>query len=292
VQPLLASSSLRVDVGGIPAVDGLSMASTGDHVLVLGAARALFETAAGLRPSARGELLVADRDPLEAVREGSLAGASLDPPLPAGWTIRRYVTWSARLAGHRATTSSELADEAIDRLKLGTAADDALGKVAAAARRGTVIAAALATGAAVLLVEDPIAGLPADVGRPFARIVVRALSDRRTAFFAPRVSLDSPFALAADEAIVVDGSQVVAQGDPAELAAGEGTFLVRVVGDAEAFVEAMQGQGGRLLGEGAAQARACLTIDLGALSTLDVLRIAEASNAVVLELRPLARVFA
>jgi ABC-type multidrug transport system ATPase subunit len=281
-----------VDVGGIPAVDGLSMASTGDHLLVLGAARALFETAAGLRASARGELLVADRDPLEAVRAGSLAGASLDPPLPSSWTIRRYVTWSARLAGHRAATSSELADEAIDRLKLGTAADDALGKVAAAARRGTVIAAALATGAAVLLIEDPIAGLPADVGRPFARIVVRALADRRTAFFAPRVSLDSPFALAADEAIVVDGSQVVAQGDPAELAAGEGTFLVRVVGDAEAFVEAMTGQGGRLLGDGAARARACLTIDLGALSTLDVLRIAEASHAVVVELRPLARVFA
>jgi ABC-type multidrug transport system ATPase subunit len=281
-----------VDVGGIPAVDGLSMASTGDHLLVLGAARALFETAAGLRPSARGELLVADRDPLEAVRAGSLAGASLDPPLPSSWTIRRYVTWSARLAGHGAATSSELADEAIDRLKLGTAADDALGKVAAAARRGTVIAAALATGAAVLLVEDPIAGLPADVGRPFARIVVRALADRRTAFFAPRVSLDSPFALAADEAIVVDGSQVVAQGDPAELAAGEGTFLVRVVGDAEAFVEAMTGQGGRLLGDGPARARACLTIDLGALSTLDVLRIAEASHAVVVELRPLARVFA
>jgi len=99
-----------VDVGGIPAVEGLSMASTGDHLLVLGAARALFETAAGLRASARGELLVADRDPLEAVRAGSLAGASLDPPLPSSWTIRRYVTWSARLAGHGATTSSELAD--------------------------------------------------------------------------------------------------------------------------------------------------------------------------------------
>src|SRR5580704_12086212 len=47
--PLLAASSLRVDVGGSPAVDGLTLATTGDRVLVLGAARALFEAAAGLR---------------------------------------------------------------------------------------------------------------------------------------------------------------------------------------------------------------------------------------------------
>jgi ABC-type multidrug transport system ATPase subunit len=268
------------------------MASTGEHLLVLGAPRALFETAAGLRASTRGELRVADRDPLDAVRAGASAGAPLDPPLPSSWTVRRYVTWSAQLAGHPAATSRSLADEAIERMKLAGAANDKLGKVAAAARRGTVIAAALATGAAILLVEDPIAGLPPDVGRPFARIVVRALADRQTAFFAPRVSLDSPFALAADEAIVIDGSQVVAQGDPAEIAAGEGTFLVRVTGDAGAFVEAVQGQGGRLLGAGKEPARACLTIELGALSTLDVLRIADASKAVVLELRPLARVFA
>ena len=113
-----------------------------------------------------------------------------------------------------------------------------------------MIAAALATGAGVLLIEDPLAALPAEGARSFARIVVRALSDRRMVVFAPRVSLDSPLALAAEEAIVIDGSRVVAQGAPAEIAAGESAFVLRVGGDARAFVSAVEAQGGRLLATG------------------------------------------
>jgi len=291
VQPLLASSSVRVDAGGTSAIDGLTLASTGDRIVVLGAARALFESAAGLRAIARGELRVADQDPLDAVRAGALAGAPLDPPLPPDWTVRHYVAWSARLGGHPRGTAHALADEAIERMKLASLSNSKLGGVAMAARRGVVIAAALATGAGVLLLEDPIAALPPDVARSFARIVVRALSDRRTAVFAPRIALDSPLALAADEAIVVAGSRVVGQGAPAEIAAGESAIVLRLGGDAQAFVTAVQAQGARLLG-GGVERRECVTIDLGGLRALDVLRIAASSNAVVLELRPLASAFA
>ncbi len=295
VQPLLASSSLRVDVGGTSAVDGLSLATTGDRVLVLGAARALFEAAAGLRVSARGELRIADHDPVDAVRAGIAAGAPLDPPLPSSWTVRHYVVWSARIAGNDRAAARALADDAIDRMKLAPHSNRKLGDAATAARRGAVIAAALATGAGVLLVEDPIAALPADTARSFARIVVRALSDRRTVVFAPRVALDSPIALAAEEAIVIDGSRLAAQGAPAEIAAGESAFVLKIGGDARAFVSAAEAQGARLLGAGDARLdprRDGITIDLGGLRTLDVLRIAASSNAVVLELRPLSRAFA
>jgi ABC-type cobalamin/Fe3+-siderophores transport system ATPase subunit len=292
VQPLLASSALRVDVGGTSTVDGLSLATSGDRVLVLGAARALYEAAAGARPIARGELLVADQQPLDAIRTGMAAGAPVDPPLPSSWTVREYVVWSARLAGHAAGTARALADDALDRLKLTSLSKNKLGAVALAARRGTVIAAALATGASIMLLEDPVAALPADVARSFARIVVRALSDRRTAVFAPRVALDSPIALAADEAIVVDGSRVAAQGAPAEIAAGESAFVLRLGGDARAFVSAAEAQGARLLAPGGDPRLDGVTLDLGGLRALDLLRIAASSNAVVLELRPLARTFA
>jgi ABC-2 type transport system ATP-binding protein len=288
---LLDASSLRVDVGGSPAVDGLSMASTAERVLVLGAARALFEAAAGTRPVTRGTLRVAERDPLDAVRSGTSAGAPLDPPLPPGWTLRQYVEWSARLTGHSRGASRGLADEAIERLKLDALARNKLGTLAPAARRGGVLAAAIATAATVILVEDPTVGLSADAARSFARIVARALSDRRSIVFTGRASLDSPLALAADEAIVVSGSQVVAQGAPAEIAAGESAFLVRVGGDARAFVVAMEAKGGRVLAAAPEAARGCMTIDLGELKTLDLLRIAAEANAVVLELRPLASSF-
>ncbi len=281
-----------MDVGGTSTVDGLTLATSGDRVLVLGAARALYEAAAGVRAIARGELRVADQHPLEAIRAGALAGAPLDPPLPSSWTVREYVVWSARLAGHAAGTARALADESLERMKLASLSKTKLGGAAPAARRGTVIAAALATGAPVLLIEDPIAALPSDATRSFARIVVRALNDRRTVVFAPRVALDSPIALAADEAIVVDGSRVAAQGAPAEIAAGESAFVLRLGGDARAFVSAAEAQGARLLVPGDDPRRDGVTIDLGGLRALDLLRIAASSNAVVLELRPLARTFA
>jgi ABC-2 type transport system ATP-binding protein len=292
VQALLTASQLRVDVGGTSAVDGLTLSSTGDRILVLGAARALFEATAGVRAVVRGELRVADEDPLDALRMGALAGAPLDPALPTGWTVRQYVAWSARLAGHARATARALAEEAIDRMKLGALSSTKLAVVATTARRGAVIAAALATGAGVVLLEDPIAALPADTARSFARIVVRALSDRRTAVFAPRIALDSPLALFADEALVIEGSRVVGQGAPAEIAAGEGAFVLRVGGDAHAFVSAVEAQGARLLAAGDDLRRDSITIDFGALRAVDVLRIAASSNAVVLELRPLAWAFA
>jgi energy-coupling factor transporter ATP-binding protein EcfA2 len=186
----------------------------------------------------------------------------------------------------------ELAGEAIERMKLGSMSESKLGAIAATARRGTVIAAALATGAGALLIEDPAAGLPPEAARSFGRIVVRALSDRRSAVFAARVALESPIALNADEAIVVAGSRVVAQGAPAEIAAGDSAFVLRVGGDARAFVSAVQAEGARLLLAADDVHQGSIAIDLGGLRTLDVLRIASSSNAVVLELRPLAATFA
>ncbi len=178
-------------------------------------------------------------------------------------------------------------------MKLEAHAENKVGRVVASARRAGVIAGALATGAAILLVEDPLAGLAADTARSFARIVARALSDRRSVVFAARIPLDSPLSLAADEAIVIDGAHVAAQGAPAEIAACETALSLRVGGDVQAFVIAVKANGGRLVAEEVGPLTVgCMTIDLGALRTRDVLRIAAASNAVVLELRPLARSFA
>lgn len=231
--------------------------------------------------------------PIDAVRQGVAAGAPLDPPLPSDWTVHQYVTWSARLARHARGTARALGSEAIERMKLEPHAKTKLSQVAASARRAAVIAGAIATGATTLLLEDPLAGLTGETARSFARVIVRALPDRQSAVFAARVALDSPLALAADEAIVLDGALVAAQGPPAEIAAGESAFVLRIGGDAHAFLAAMKEQGGKLLvGSPDPTSLARMTVDLGDLRTRDVLRIAETSNAVVLELRPLARSFA
>jgi ABC-2 type transport system ATP-binding protein len=288
----LASSHLRVDVGGVPAIDGLTLTSTGDHVLVLGAARALFEAAAGLRPIARGELLIEGMSAPDAIRAGVAACAPLDPPLPLTWTALQYATWSARLAGHARSVALPLATDALRRMQITPMARTKLGAAKPAARRAAVLAAALATGAGSLLVEDPALGLASETAHLLARTVARALADRCTIVFAARVPLESPLALTSDEAIVIDGSQVAAQGAPAEIAASERTLALRVHGDLDAFLRAVEAHGGHAEIAPGALPPSYVRLALGPLAARDLLRIAAESDAVVVELRPLARPFA
>ncbi|MDP9150078.1 MAG: hypothetical protein M3O36_09080, partial [Myxococcota bacterium] len=159
-------------------------------------------------------------------------------------------------------------------------------------RRAVVVAAALATGATTLLIEDPLNGLPEESARPFARALSRAIQDRRTALFAARLPLQSPLALYADEALVVTGSQVAVQGAPAEIAAAERSFWLRVHGDVEAFIRAVEVLGARVVVTSGGALPSEMRVDLGPLATRDLLRIANGTETAVLELRPLARVFA
>ena len=53
-EPLLLVEDLRVDVDGVPACDGLTLRTSGDRVLVLGAPRAFYEAVCGVRPVVRG----------------------------------------------------------------------------------------------------------------------------------------------------------------------------------------------------------------------------------------------
>jgi ABC-type multidrug transport system ATPase subunit len=292
VPPLLETVLLRVDVAGVPAIDGLTLASTGEWVLVLGGARALFEAAAGLRGVERGSVRIEGQSPIDAVRGGIAACAPLDPPLPPRWTARMYARWSASLAGHAKAVAKSMAAEALARLELTSFADARLSAVTPQVRRATVVAAALATGATTLLVEDPLTDLAPGVGRPLARTCARALAGRRVAFFAAHVALESPVGLAADEAIVVEGSSVAHQGAPAQLAASERALALRIAGDAEAFTTAVCAAGATLLAPLQASTQAYVRLDAGPLATRDVLRIALECRAVVLEVHPIARAFA
>jgi ABC-type multidrug transport system ATPase subunit len=241
--------------------------------------------------------------PLAAVRARMTASAPLDPPLPPRWTVGQYATWSARLAGHGRRDAEQLAGSALEALQLGSSARTRLRLAPMAMRRATVIAAAMATGAPAILLDDPLSGLPEEAARPFARVLARALEAeprRRVVLFAARVALESPLALAADEAFVIDGSHVSDHGAPAEVAAHEKTLALRVEGDVEAFARAVEAEGGRAILAGTRGAEAppgppgptFVRVELGKLAARELLRIAEQTNAVVRELRPIAGVFA
>ncbi len=286
--PLLELVQARIDVEGLPAVDGLSFSTSEERVVILGGARVLFEAASGMRVPSHGEIRARGVAARNAARSGLSAGAPCDPPFPPTWTAREYVMWSARIAGHGPGDARALVDQALVQMKMSAVADDRLRGASTQTRRATSIAAALATGADILLLEEPVEGLPDDTARHFARTVLRALEKRSWAVFAARLPLESPFTMDADEAVIVLGESVVAQGAPSELAAREHAYAVRMLGATDDFARLASERGARVSGKGSE-----LTIDLGeSLTVSDLLRAAAETQATVLELRPLSHAFA
>lgn len=284
-EALLVASDLRVDVDDVPACDGLDLRTTGQRVLVLGAPRALFEAASGQRSAARGGLTVGGAPARDAVRDARVAGCALDPPLPPRWTALEYVTWSARLAGHRAADATLLVDDAIARVQLGVMARTPLAQLVPHAKRAVVLAAALATGASTIVLDDPLAALPEEIARTWARIVVKALAERAWIVFAGRVPLTSPLALEADEAIVVASSRVLTQGSPASIAAANRRFVARIHGSTDALSQRLAAAGAQLEVQGAQ-----VLLDLGdAVTTADLLGMCVEVDVTIVEMLPLAR---
>jgi ABC-type branched-subunit amino acid transport system ATPase component len=284
---VLEVKRLRVDVGGVPQIDGLTLKTAGERVLVLAAPSALFAVVAGLVRPRHGEILINGLTPADAVRDGVAAGVPLDPPLPPTWTASEYVRWNARAAGQSKDAADEQTREALAKLKLDAVATARLRSLPLTARRALGVAAALATGASTLLLEAPLAGLLEEPARSLARLVVRATESRNLVTFAPRTSLASPLATDADESIVLDGDRVIAQGAPAEVATRDRVYSLRLRGSGAAFAAAAERKGARVSGEGSSW-----VVDLGAsLRVSDLLDVAAASESVVLELRPLAFAF-
>jgi ABC-type multidrug transport system ATPase subunit len=287
--PLLAAAAARLDVAGVPAVDGLDLRTKGERVVILGGPRALFEAAAGLRNVAHGEVRLLGMAPLDAVRSRAVAGAPFEPPLPPRWSVTEYVTWSARLAGHDRREARARAAEAIEAMELGTLAGASIGGTTPTARRGIVLAAAIATGAEVLLVDDPLGGLADDAVAAFGRVVAKALEARRYAVFASRLPLESALAATADEVLVLGGPVVVAQGAPVAIAAERTAVALKVGGTPEevaAYANAIESQGGRTSVSGQGLGLTHLKVELGPLARKDLFRLALETHTTLLELRP------
>ncbi len=283
--PLLEVEDLRVDVDGVPACDGLALATTGERVLVLGAPRALFEAVGGLRPIQRGAIRVRGAAPAQAVDGRVVAVVPLDPPLPPKWTAATYIRWSSRLAGHGGAEAKRHTASAIERMQLGAMTEKPLATFPPHARRAVVVGAALATEAAAVALEDPLGGLAEDVARSWARILVQALGDRPWMVFAPRVPLTSPLALAADEAAIVTSARTFAQGAPAELAATDKRYIARIHGALDALGALLSERGATMQVQGAQ-----VVLDLGeSLTTAELLGLCGEANVTVVEMLPIAR---
>ena len=282
---LLAAEDVRIDVDGVPTCDGLTFRTTGTHVLVLGAPRALFDATCGLAKVVRGTLAVRGTAAAAAAAQSVVAGAAQEMPLPPRWTVAEYIQWSARLAGVPAPEAKRSTDVAIEKLRLGPLAKTETSRLVLHGRRATIVASALATCAEVIALDDPLGGLADDVSIAYAGVLAEALADRAWVVFAPRMPLVSVLAERADEAIVATALRVEAQGAPAALAASTHRFVARLDGPAQPVLAEIEARGVAVELHGAH-----LVLDLGsAMTTCELVAMCAAADVSVVELMPVAR---
>lgn len=223
---MIASDGLRVDDALGESVSGLTFATSGRRVLLLGAPSALVPSLGGLAKPRRGSLSIDGRSAAEARRSGRLAVVPARLAVPPKWTARRYVEASAELAG--IARPEVVADRALGLMALGDLAAAPLGRQSDLVQRGVAIAAAIALPDAVIVLEEPLVGLEAELAATFAATLVRALEERAWAVCAARLPRSSPLVLAADEALVFEAEAVAERGSPSRVA-GEASHAAVVV---------------------------------------------------------------
>ncbi len=210
-----------------------------------------------------------------------VGAAPFDPPLPADFTVRSYIEWSARLADIGRITKSRVGD-AIDRVGLAKAAKRQLRTLAAAERRALLLAHAVVASPAVIVAETPLADLDGEAATFVLTALSRVVEGRASIVSVARTLPGAPEAALLDRAetlLYFASGALVHAGSPKDAARGR-RFGVTVVSNAEALKAELETRGMTL--EGGPDR---FTVELAeGVEPAEILRAASTARAAVVEL--------
>jgi ABC-2 type transport system ATP-binding protein len=252
--PAIVASGLQRAFGDLLAVQGIDLSvQEGEIYAFLGPNGAGKTTTVRMLTTlllpTGGEATVAGHDVVRearAVRAAigvALQEAALDPLM----TGRELIRLQATLQGLAPAEGRRRADDLLDRVGLGEAADRRVGTYSGGMQRRLDLAAALVHEPRVLFLDEPTTGLD-PVSRKTIWEEVRALNQAGTTVFLTTQYLEEADQLADDVAIIADG-RIVAEGTPEALKAEIGNPHVQLqladgqVAEAEAVLAPL----GRLL---------------------------------------------
>jgi ABC-2 type transport system ATP-binding protein len=300
--PLLEARDVRIAVDDVVAVERLSCATRGDRVLCAGDARPLFAAVTGVPLLARGRrepdeppgearvvagsLALAGRDVAHGAHRAIAGAAPLDPPLPPRWTAEAYVAWSARLGGATTRPARALAATALERVGLLASRSRPLSALALPERRALVMAAAIATSPAVVVIEDPLSGLQGGAAGFVMAAIASATQGRRALLSIGRADAAGPggaLVRGATDLLVLSGGEVSFEGAPDALVQGFRVYALLVRKRADALRDALATRGIELRG---GPSRFTVALPAG-VSTRDIVAAVVQAQAAVVELSPI-----
>jgi ABC-type multidrug transport system ATPase subunit len=218
--PLLVCENARIDRGGAPAFDGLTLTADCERLALIGDWSAVFELLASRAELVSGKVTVGGRPAERAVLEQAVGLALADPPLPESLTALGYLEHSARLMGTRRRAAKAAAGEALERLGVQSLAGQRLSDLPRAHRRVVLLAHATLGAPPAIALEAPLADLDERSAAWVQEILWRAASDRRllvSARHVPALGPERELLDRMDEVVLLESKTVVAQGAPAKL---------------------------------------------------------------------------
>jgi ABC-2 type transport system ATP-binding protein len=288
---LLELDGVRIDRGGAPLLEGLSLGADADRVALIGDWSGLFQLLATSAELVAGQARIAGRPAESAAREQVIGLALVDPPLPPAVTALAYLEQSARLLGLQRAAAKAAARAALERLGVGSLAGQRLADLPRAHRRVVLIAHATLGSPQVLVLEAPLAELDDWNAGWVLEILWRAAADHRllvSSRYAPALGRERELIDRMDQVIVLESGVVVAQGPAASALAGSRRYRVVASRHADALAKRLVDQQLSVHVADGAPGAARLIVELPEGTAPDaVLDAALEVDAPVLELLPL-----
>ncbi|MFE7117733.1 ABC transporter ATP-binding protein [Streptomyces sp. NPDC057654] len=215
---VVAAEGLRYRYGETVALDGVDLeVGAGECVALLGPNGAgkstLVTIAVGLRTPQEGSVRVLDGDPRRAATRRRLGVAQQTLGFPNTLTVHELVTGAAIRGGLRAAAAGPVMAE----LGLSELARRRVSKLSGGQKQRVQLAMALVTEPALLVLDEPTAGLDTSARRHFWQILARRREQGTAVLVTTHLIEES--AEVADRVVVLDHGRVLADAPPEELVA-------------------------------------------------------------------------
>ncbi len=303
--PVLSADEVHISVDGATVLAGVQLRTQSNRVLLSGMSTPLMNVLTGLTDSAlrfgpepstespstetrivSGKLQLLGRDVASRQHHAIAGFAPLDPPLPQRWSVKEYLKWAARLSGHGSRHARLHADATLQKLQLEKLGKRQLKTLSKLQRRAVVIAQAMVTDPAVLIVQNPLTGLSEQAARTLLDTLNRALANRSAILSVARLSPTGPASelpLWASEVCLFGRGILLAHAAPQQLFAGARLFEVTVQDNWHALSEQLLTRGATFSG-GPHHYAITLPATMG---LRDILAAAVAAQAPVIDCVPL-----
>jgi ABC-type Na+ transport system ATPase subunit NatA len=286
---LLSVRQARVDRDGAPLCDGIDVEVDGQRIVIAGpGAEGVFEAIAMAATVSHGRILVDGYDVATQSHVGHVGIAPLDPPLPLRMTVEGYLDLSFRTLGLSGRAANAAVAASLADLGLASLTRRRTDSLAVPERRAVALAAAMLPGSRSLVAHAPLLGLEGPESQYVLSVLGYASARRQVLATALRFDAASPerdLILGATHVVLTSRHAALWAGTSADLVTGSPKLALYVRDATNAFVDALAQAG--FLPHGTPPR---LTVTLSAhVTTMDLLSIAQRTNAAIVEMIPLSR---